>query len=291
MSESAQESTELAQLGASLASRPYARRGVAMSSETIRVILADDHAMVREGLRLLLRTAPDILVVGEAENGVTAIDLARRLLPDILVLDLDMPGGDGLTSVRELKQILPAMRVLILTVHPEHERLLPLLEAGAQGYLTKEAASRDLVEAIRVVATGEVYVRPAAARLLAAAVIPEHAARSARARFQILSDREQTILRLVAEGYSGAEIARQLGISTKTVDAYKRRVQEKLGLEHRTDYVRFAIEAGVLTAAACNASSRVGSSQGSSYRMPLMKKVGVPFTPLRTPLMKSSRTR
>lgn len=133
---------------------------------------------------------------------------------------------------------------------PGHSRAggtgLPLLEAGAKGYITKEAASRDLVGAIRVVATGEVYVRPAAARLLAAAVIPEHAAMSARSRFHILSDREQTILRLVAQGYSGAEIARQLSISTKTVDAYKRRVQEKLGLEHRTDYVRFAIEAGIL---------------------------------------------
>jgi two-component system, NarL family, response regulator NreC len=238
--------SDLAQLGADLASRPYARRGIAMSNETIRVLLVDDHAMVREGLRLLLRTASDISVIGEADNGVSAVATARRLTPDIVVLDLDMPGGDGVAAVRELKQSLPNVRVLILTVHPEHERLLPLLEAGARGYLAKEAASRDLVEAIRVVATGEVYVRPAAARLLAAAVVPEQAARSARSRFQILSDRERTILRLVAEGYSGAEIARQLGISTKTVDAYKRRVQEKLGLEHRTDYVRFAIEAGIL---------------------------------------------
>jgi two-component system response regulator NreC len=102
------------------------------------------------------------------------------------------------------------------------------------------------VEAIRVVAAGEVYVRPSAARLLAAAVIPERAHKTARSRFELLSDREQTVLRLVAEGYSGAEIARQLGISTKTVDAYKHRVREKLGLQHRTDYVRFAIESGVL---------------------------------------------
>jgi two-component system response regulator NreC len=217
-----------------------------MSNETIRVLLVDDHAMVREGLRLLLRTATDVSVVGEADNGVSAVAAARRLMPDIIVLDLDMPGGDGISAVQELKQSLPSVRVLILTVHSEHERLLPLLEAGARGYLTKEAASRDLVEAIRVVATGEVYVRPAAARLLASAVIPEHAARSARSRFQTLSDREQTTLRLLAEGYSGAEIARKLGISTKTVDAYKRRVQDKLGLEHRTDYVRFALEAGIL---------------------------------------------
>jgi DNA-binding NarL/FixJ family response regulator len=236
----------LAELGASLAARPYARRGVPMSDEIIRVVLVDDHAMVREGLRLLLRAAPDIAVVGDAEDGVTALALAQRVTPDIVVLDLDMPAGNGVTALRELAQALPGVRVLILTVHAEHERLLPLLEAGARGYLTKEAAARDLVEAIRVVAAGEIYVRPSAARLLAAAIVPQRAAETAHGRFQTLSDRERTTLKLVAQGYSGAEIARQLGISSKTVDAYKRRVQEKLGLEHRTDYVRFAIEAGIL---------------------------------------------
>jgi two-component system response regulator NreC len=239
-------SKRLAQLGASLAARPYARRGVAMSSATIRVILVDDHAMVREGLRLLLRTAPDIAVVGEAGNGVAALALARRVVPDVVVLDLDMPQGDGTAAVHELGKQVPSVRVLILTVHAERERLVSLLEAGVRGYLTKEAASRDLVDAIRVVAAGEIYVRPATARLLAAAIVPQRAAATAQGRFRALSEREQTILRLVAQGYSGAEIARQLGISSKTVDAYKRRVQEKLGLEHRTDYVRFAIEAGIL---------------------------------------------
>jgi DNA-binding NarL/FixJ family response regulator len=236
----------LAQLGAGLAERPYARRGVAMSNDSIRVILADDHAMVREGLRLLLRAAADIVVVGEAESGAAALALAQCVVPDVVVLDLDMPGGDGIAALRELLASLPNVRVLILTVHSEQEHLLQLLEAGARGYLTKEAASRDLVEAIRVVAAGEIYVRPAAARLLAAAVVPQHAADTARSRFQTLSEREQTILRMVAQGYSGAEIARQLRISTKTVDAYKRRIQGKLGLEHRTEYVRFAVEAGLL---------------------------------------------
>jgi two-component system response regulator NreC len=236
----------LAQVGAELAARPYARRGIATSNATIRVVLVDDHAMVREGLRVLLRNAHDIAVVGEADNGVAALALAQRVLPDIVVLDLDMPGGPGADAVRELGKVVPQVRVLILTVHAERERLLPLLEVGARGYLTKNAASRDLVEAIRVVASGEIYVRPSAARLLAAAVVPEHSDETAQARFRTLSDREQTILRMVAEGYSGAEIARHLTISSKTVDAYKRRVQEKLGLDHRTDYVRFAIEAGIL---------------------------------------------
>jgi two-component system, NarL family, response regulator NreC len=237
---------DLAELGATLAARPYAKRGMPMSSETIRVVLTDDHAMVREGLRLVLRTARDIAVVGEADNGVTALELASRLTPDVVVLDLDMPGGDGATAVRALSDTVPSARTLILTVHIEQERLLPLLEAGARGYLTKEAASSDLVEAIRVVAAGDVYVRPTAARLLATAVAPHRGGESAKGRFQTLSDREQTVLRMVAQGFSGAEIARHLRVSTKTVDAYKRRVHDKLGLGHRTDYVRFAVEAGIL---------------------------------------------
>src|SRR5262249_2549229 len=189
---------------------------------------------------------PDIVVVGEADSGLTAIEVSERVHPDVVVLDLDMPGSDGLAALRGLKQTLPSVQVLILTVHAEQERLVPLLEAGARGHLHKEAASQDLVEAVRVVASGEVYVRPATARLLAAAIVPQHAARTARDRFETLSDREQTTLRLLAGGHTGAEIARRLGISTKTVEGYKHRVQEKLGLVHRTDYVRFAIEAGLL---------------------------------------------
>lgn len=236
----------LAELGALLAARPYARRGLSIRDEAIRVILVDDHALIREGLHVLLQAAPDIVVVGEAENGVAALSLARRVVPDIVVLDLDMPGGDGASALAALWHELPDVHVLILTMYAEQARLVSVLEAGARGYLTKEAASCELVEAIRVVAAGEVYVRPAVARLLAAAVVPRQTADSAPSRFHALSDREQTVLRLVAEGYSGVEIARKLGVSTKTVDAYKHRIQDKLGLQHRTDYVRFAIEAEVL---------------------------------------------
>ncbi|MGH7710401.1 MAG: response regulator [Gemmatimonadaceae bacterium] len=239
-------SERLVQLGMSLAAQPHMRRGVPLADEPVRVILVDDHAMVREGLRIILRAAPDITVVGEAENGEAALALAERVSPNMVILDLDMPRGDGEGALRRLKHALPNVRVLILTMFAEDDRLLPLLEGGADGYLTKEAASSDLVEAIRVVASGGIYVRPAAARLLAAAFVPQRAAQTARGQFLTLSDREQSVLRMVAHGYSGVEIARELGISTKTVDAYKRRVEEKLGLEHRTHYVRFAIEAGIL---------------------------------------------
>ena len=236
----------LAQLRAALATRSYAVRGVPVRDETIRVILVDDHTLIREGVRVLLQAAPDIAVVGEAENGVAALELAQRARPDVVVLDLDMPGADGESALAELRSQLPEVRVLILTMYPEQSRLVPLLEGGARGYLTKEAASRELVEAIRVVAAGEVYVRPEVVRLLASVVVPKRAADSARDRFRTLSDREATVLRLVAEGYSGAEIARQLDVSTKTVDAYKHRIHDKLGLQHRTEYVRFAIEAEIL---------------------------------------------
>jgi DNA-binding NarL/FixJ family response regulator len=239
-------SERLAGLGAALSSRAYARRGVAVSDEIIRVVLADDHGLVREGLRLLLNSAPDVAVVGEAGDGTEALQVAKRTTPDVVVLDLDMPRGDGTTTLRDLRRLVPAARVLVLTVHGEQDRLIPLLEAGAHGYLTKEAASQELVEAIRVVAAGEVYVRPAAARLLATAIVPRRGAETPRDRFQRLSSREKHVLRAVAEGYSGAEIARALGVSTKTVDAYKRRIETKLTLSHRTEYVRFALEAGVL---------------------------------------------
>src|SRR3954451_23430485 len=121
---------ELVRVAATLADRPYARRGVSMSDRIIRVILVDDHAMVREGLRLLLRSAPDIAVVGEAGDGVSALTMARQVVPDIIVLDLDMPGGDGTAALREIGNGLPHTRVLILTVHAEQERLLAVLDAG-----------------------------------------------------------------------------------------------------------------------------------------------------------------
>jgi len=242
-----EETTDrLARVGASFAKRSYARRGAPISNDKIRVIIVDDFVMIREGLGLLLRAAPDLTIVGEADNGTSAVTLAQRVVPDVIVLDLDMPTSDGVSALCELSRTLPDSPVLVLTVHAERESLIPLLEAGARGYLTKDAASSELVEAIRVVAAGEIYVRPSAARLLAGAVVPQREPATAGGKYRSLSQREQTTLRLMAEGWSGVEIARQLGISTKTVDAYKHRIHDKLGLEHRTEYVRFAIEAGVL---------------------------------------------
>lgn len=227
----------------------YARRGVPVSPAAIRVLLADDHAIVRDGLRALLKSAPDIHVVGEAANGVEAVALARRTAPDVVVMDLDMPGGNGAAATAELSGFDPAPKVLILTMHHEEERLVPLLKDGARGYLAKDCADRDLIDAIRVVAAGEFFVRPSVARILAANAIHQRAASPAdeqRERFETLSPRERAVLRHVAAGYSGVEIARMLGITPKTVDTYKNRIGQKLGVTHRTDYVRLALRLGLL---------------------------------------------
>jgi len=244
----AARSRDLADLGARLTNRPYARRGPPAASEVIRLVLIAGHAMYREALGALLSATPDISLVGEGDSGDAALALGARLSPDVMVLDLDLPGSDGSATLREMVRALPGIDVVVLTRHPEEERLIPLLEVGARGYLTKDAAVEDLIEAVRVVAGGEIFVRPSVARLLATAVFTKAPDDTPHRRFEDLSEREQAVLRQIAQGFSGAEVARRLGISTKTVAAYKTRIQEKLGLAHRTEYVRFAIQAGVLDA-------------------------------------------
>ena len=215
-------------------------------SDAIRVLLADDHAMVRTGLKAVLAAAPDIVVVGEAANGREAIDLTSRVNPHIVVMDLTMPVLDGTAATQELVALPNGPRVLVLTMHQEEDYLVSLLEAGASGYLMKSAADRDLIDAIRTVARGEVYVRPSAARVLARGLQQKDAHSSERARFDKLTDRERDVMRLVAEGYTAPEIGEKLFISPKTVDTYKQRINEKLGLEHRSDYVKLALRLGIL---------------------------------------------
>ena len=226
----------------------YARRGVPVSNDIIRVLLVDDHAILRDGLRALLRAASDIHVVGEAANGKDAIAIAQRSAPHVVIMDLDMPGGDGAAATLELSGLDPAPKVLILTMHTEEERLVPLLKDGARGFLSKDCAERDLVDAIRVVAAGEFYVRPTVGRILAANAMPRHESSldEDRRKLDLLSPRERSVLQHVAAGYSGVEIARMLDITAKTVDTYKNRIGQKLGFTHRTDYVRFALRLGLI---------------------------------------------
>jgi two-component system, NarL family, response regulator NreC len=217
-----------------------------MTSDLIRVVLADDHTVVRAGLRAVLGTAKDIDVVGEAKDGREAVSLVDRFNPDVVVMDLSMAGMDGTAATKEIVAKGGVTRVLILTMHPEEDYLVPLLEAGAAGYLVKSAADRELVDAVRAVAKGDVYVRPTAARVLAKGLTRKDPHQVDRERFEKLTERERDVLRLTAQGYSAPEIGERLFISPKTVDTYKQRINEKLGLSHRADYVQFALRLGLL---------------------------------------------
>jgi len=219
-----------------------------MSTDLIRVVLADDHAVVRAGLKAVLGAARDIDVVGEASNGKEAIALAERFHPDVIVMDLSMGEMDGMAATKALAAIDGSPRVLVLTMHAEEEYLVPLLEAGAAGYLVKSVADRELVDAVRTVARGELYVRPAAARVLAKGLKKKDEHADDRSRYERLTERERDVLRLIAAGYTAPEIGEKLFISPKTVDTYKQRINEKLGLTHRADYVRLALKLGLLTA-------------------------------------------
>lgn len=227
-----------------------------MRPDLIRVVLVDDHQIVRAGLKAVLSTAKDIAVVGEGGTGKDALVLAERLDPHVIVMDLSMPDMDGLTATRELQKANAlraptpgepiTRRVLVLTMHTEDEHLVALLEAGAGGYLLKSVADRELVDAVRTVAAGDVYVQPTAARALARGLARRDGNAEERTRFEKLTDREQVVLKMVAEGFTAPEIGEHLTISPKTVDTYKQRIGEKLGLSHRSDYVKFALKLGLL---------------------------------------------
>jgi DNA-binding NarL/FixJ family response regulator len=218
-----------------------------MVGDLIRVVLADDHTVVRTGLKAVLGTAKDIDVVGEAKDGREALTLIERYKPDVVVMDLAMSGMDGLAATQEIVEKQYATRVLVLTMHEEEEYLMPVLKAGAAGYLVKSAADKELIDAIRAIAHGDVYVRGAAARVLAKGITKKDPHQEDRERFERLTDRERDVLRLTAQGYSAPEIGDRLFISPKTVDTYKQRIHEKVGLAHRSEYVQFALRLGLLT--------------------------------------------
>ena len=218
-----------------------------MDDGVIRVLLADDHTVVRSGLKAVIGGAKDMIVVGEAATGAQAAAMVSRCDPDVVVMDLDMPDGNGLEATKLIVAQGPRPRVLILTMHTEEEHLLPVLQAGAAGYLVKSAADRELLDAIRSVAHGDVYVQQSAGRVLVHGLTRKDPAKADRERYDGLSARERDVLRLTAQGYTAPEIGTKHAISAKTVDTYKQRINEKLGLTHRADYVRIAVRWGLLT--------------------------------------------
>ncbi|MHB1861895.1 MAG: response regulator [Gemmatimonadaceae bacterium] len=218
-----------------------------MTNDIIRVVLADDHTVVRAGLKAVLGGAKDIQVVGEVANGTDAVAMTEKLDPDVLVMDLSMPQMDGAEATKTLSAAGARTKILILTMHSPDEALVPLLESGASGFLQKSAADRELVDAVRAVAHGDTYLQPSAARVLAGGLRKKAEHIDERTKYERLTQRERDVLRLVAQGYSAPEIGERLFISPKTVDTYKQRIQEKLGLQHRSEYVQFALHLGLLT--------------------------------------------
>jgi DNA-binding NarL/FixJ family response regulator len=212
----------------------------------LRILLADDHAVLRAGLHALLVAERDLEVVGEAADGREAVALAEELRPDVVVMDISMPIMNGLEATREIAARLPETHVLALTMHAEEQYLLQVLEAGGAGYVLKRSADTELMRAIRAVARGEAFVYPDALRLLLAKYPRDGNRRGAR--HHQLSEREEEVLRLTAEGYSNHEIATELAISTKTVDTYRQRIMEKLDLHHRAELVHYALDRGLLKA-------------------------------------------
>jgi two-component system response regulator NreC len=221
----------------------------------ITVILADDHDILRDGLRALLEMADDITVVGEARTGTEAVAEAERLRPQIVLMDISMPELDGVEASRRIRQRVPETRILFLTMHEADEYFFRALRAGASGYVIKRTAASDLIAAVRAVARGESFLSPSVAH----ALVEDYSGRSSRAEasaaqgagdgrdlYETLTSREREVLQLVAEGYTNQEIGRLLGVSVKTVQTHRAAVMEKLGLRDVTHLVRYAVRRGLV---------------------------------------------
>jgi two-component system response regulator NreC len=215
----------------------------------IRILIVDDHAIVRAGLRMLINPQPDMEVVGEAADGQEALRQARDSSPDVLTLDLAMPGGGGLKILERLRQACPRTRVLVLTMHEEPSYLRAVLAAGGTGYVAKSAVDGELLAAIRSVAQGRTFVTLNLSDSETQQVLGDRAAGAApapRAPVQHLSAREQEVLKLLAQGYTNQEIGTRLCLSVKTIETYRARIGEKLGLRSRADLTRYALEMDLL---------------------------------------------
>ena len=218
-----------------------------MSEKRIQVLLADDHAVMRAGLKLLIDGQADMRVVGEAGDGLQAIDQATTLQPDVVLLDLTMPKIDGLSSLTQIRERAPHSRVLILTMHSDGQYVREALGRGASGYVVKQAADQEVLAAIRVVMRGEVYIHPSLTKALLDDLTGKAPLGGPRDPIELLSDRELHVIKQVARGHTNQEVAEKLSLSVKTVETYRARAMEKLGLTSRATLVRYAMEQGWLT--------------------------------------------
>jgi DNA-binding NarL/FixJ family response regulator len=211
----------------------------------LSILLADDHKIVREGLRMLVNAQADMEVVGEADNGRTAITVVRQLEPDVVVMDVSMPELNGLEATERLQRLCPGIKILILTRHRDDGYLQRMLQAGASGYVLKQSASDELVRAIRYVAGGKTYLDPEVTATVVGSAVGRHIARGSPPK-KTLSLREGEVLRLVARGYLSKEVAARLQISIKTAEAHKANAMQKMGMKSRIDIVRYALLEGWL---------------------------------------------
>ncbi len=209
----------------------------------VRVLIADDHAIVRAGLRALIASEPTLELAGEAAGGYEAIDLVEKTCPDVLLLDISMPDLDGIAVTRRLKPRYPGLHILILTVHEDEALLREAIRAGASGYVLKRAAEAELISAIRIVTRGDMYVDPAMLRFL---FLEEKSARSVRQPEEPLTPREVEVLRLIVQGYTNRQIAEQLCVSVRTVEGHRANLCRKLDLRSRVELVRYAREHGLI---------------------------------------------
>ncbi len=213
----------------------------------IRVLLADDHTIVRQGLIALLESHEDIEVVGEAENGRQAFEKAEQISPDIVVLDITMPYLNGIEATRKIKKLNPEIKVIVLTVHDSEEYVHQILQAGASGYLLKESAVSDLVSAINAVNRGDVFLSPTISKVVVSDYI-KHTGGESRAidSLDVLTSREREVLQLIAEGHTNREVARLLKLSVKTINVHRTRIKEKLNISNTAGLVKYSIKKGMI---------------------------------------------
>ncbi len=214
---------------------------------SVRLLLVDDHAVLRAGLRMLLSADPELQIVGEAETGTEGVRMAEELQPDVVLMDISMPDMNGIEATRRIKACCPDIAVLALTMHEDDQYFFEMLSAGASGYVPKRAAPNELIGAIHAVSGGGMFLFPSVARVLVNEYLQRRDMPSAGARgFEELTEREREVLTLIAEGHSNQEIADALVISIKTVNRHRENIMAKLNLHNRVELVRYAIEKGLI---------------------------------------------
>lgn len=212
----------------------------------IRILLADDHTILRAGLKMMLNAQPDMEVVGEAQDGRQAVQEAQRIQPDVILMDITMPELNGIEATKQIKRIMSDVRILVLTMHEHDEYVFQALRAGAAGYMLKEAADTELITAIHVIKSGQFYLSPTAQSVVVGDYLQRVRTGEERDSYSSLTEREREILKLVAEGHTNNQIAERLVISPKTVDTHRTHIMDKLNLHSRAELVKYAMRRGLL---------------------------------------------